>query len=195
MSKFAKRQELDRRVQKTRSALFESLMALMTNRGYRGISVDELLRRARVARSTFYAHFHGKDDLLRKNVARLRAVVACESVGLRPEQRLLRFNRAFYQHAYENRRLYLALLRDPDRGAAVFKKMQAVLADVAASELRKVASGRDPLVVEHAVQFFAGAQWSVLAWWLECRPGLDVDAVHEHFERLAAPVVATLRDG
>jgi AcrR family transcriptional regulator len=186
---------VDKRVQKSQSALVESLMALMTSHGYRGISVDALLQRARVARSTFYAHFRGKDDLLRKNVGRLRALVAYESVGLSPEQRLLRFNRAFYQHAYENRRLYLALLRDPDRGAAVFKKMQAVLADVAACELREAGSGRDPLAVEHAVQFFAGAQWSVLAWWLECRPGLDVDAVHKHFERLAAPVVATLRDG
>lgn len=185
---------VDKRVQQTQSALVESLMALMTSHGYRGISVGALLQRARVARSTFYAHFRGKDDLLRKNVDRLRAVVAYESVGLTPEQRVLRFNRAFYQHAYENRRLYLALLRDPDRGAAVFKKMQAVLADVAASELREVGSGRDPLVVEHAVQFFAGAQWSVMAWWLEGRPSLDVDVVHKHFERLATPVLASLRD-
>lgn len=185
---------VDKRIERTQSALVESLMTLMTQHGYRGISVDALLRRARVARSTFYAHFHGKDDLLRKNVDRLRAVVACESIGLPPEQRLLRFNRAFYQHAYENRRLYLALLRDPDRGAAVFRKMQAVLADVAACELREVGSGHDPLTVEHAVQFFAGSQWSVMAWWLEGKPGLDVDVVHGQFERLATPVLASLRD-
>jgi AcrR family transcriptional regulator len=185
---------VDKRIERTRSALVESLMTLMTQHGYRGISVDALLQRAGVARSTFYAHFRGKDDLLRRNVDRLRAVVAYESIGLPPEQRLLRFNRAFYRHAYENRRLYLALLRDPDRGAAVFKKMQAVLADVAACELRAAGSGRDPLVVEHAVQFFVGAQWSVMAWWLEGRPGLDVDIVHRQFERLATPVLESLKD-
>jgi AcrR family transcriptional regulator len=185
---------VDKRVQRTRSALLDSLMSLMTTHGYRSVSVDTLLQRARVARSTFYAHFHGKDDLLRENVRRLRAVIVGESVGLSPEQRLLRFTRAFYEHAYENRRLYLSLLRDSDRGAAVFKKMQVVLAEVATNELREASARHDPDVIEHAVHFFVGAQWSVLAWWLERRPGLDVDTVHQHFERLATPILTTLKN-
>jgi hypothetical protein len=73
---------VDKRVQRTQSALLDSLMSLMTTHGYRSVSVDALLRRARVARSTFYAHFRGKDDLLRENVGRLRAVMVGESVGL-----------------------------------------------------------------------------------------------------------------
>jgi AcrR family transcriptional regulator len=185
----------DRRVQRTQSALQQALMSLMASRGYRGISVDALLERAKVARSTFYAHFRGKDGLLRDNIRRLRAIVSDADTGgvLPPEQRLLHFNRAFFRHVHDNRNLYLALLRDPDRGAAVFRKMQDLLAEVAADELGKIQPACDRELVETAVQFLVGAQWSVMAWWLERRPGLSAESAHERFERLAMPVLTTLR--
>lgn len=185
---------VDKRTQRTRSALLDSLTSLMTLHGYRSISIDTLLRQARVARSTFYSHFRGKDDLLRQNVRRLGALAVEERGDLSSAQRLLRFSRAFYAHVYENRRLYLSLSRDPDRGAVVFRQMREVLADIARNEFRKADAQQSPDVVESAVQFFVGAQWSVLAWWLERRPGLDADTVHEHFERLASPVLARLND-
>lgn len=171
----------------------QALMSLMATRGYRRITTDVLLDRARVARSTFYAHFHGKDDLLRENIEYLRTLAVTKHVDLPPEQRLLRFSRAFYEHAQANRQLYLSLLRDPDRGAAVFRKMQAILSDVAADELREASSQDDPKSIEHAVQFFVGAQWSVLVWWLERKPELDADVVHARFERLAMAVLTALR--
>jgi AcrR family transcriptional regulator len=166
----------------------DALMSLMATRGYRAISVDALLQCANVARSTFYAHFQGKDDLLRENVRRLVALAAVE--GATPEQRLLRFSRAFYQHAYEHRSLYLSLLRDPDRGDAVFKKLQSALAVVATDELMDARYDAD--AIELAVQFFVGAQWAVLSWWLERKPGLSLDRVHARFERLARPVLTSL---
>jgi AcrR family transcriptional regulator len=179
---------VDKRVRKTQSALLDALMSLMAAHGYRGVSVDALLARAKVARSTFYAHFHGKDDLLRANVKRLGALAAAE--GGMPEERLMRFSRVFYEHAHENRDLYLSLLRDPDQGAAVFKKLQGVLAEVATAELTD--ARYDGEAVAPAVQFFVGAQWAVLAWWLERKPSLGVDYVHDRFERLARPVLASL---
>src|SRR5438045_94351 len=48
---------MDRRVRKTRSALTDALMSLMTVRGYRRLPIDALLEHTKVARSTFYAHF------------------------------------------------------------------------------------------------------------------------------------------
>jgi AcrR family transcriptional regulator len=182
----------DRRVQKTRSALVNALMALMTRHGYRGISVDALLQRAHIARSTFYAHFHGKDDLLRENINRLRSLTS--GVDLPPEQHLLRFSRGFYRHVHENRVLYLSLLRDADRGATVFVKIRGLLADIASRDLRAIDTDCCPEIIDHAVQFFVGAQWAVLTWWLEKKPALDIDTVHTRFERLAAPVLASVRN-
>lgn len=54
----------DRRVRRTRRALHQALIGLMLERGYARITVQDILDRADVGRSTFYAHFRNKDDLL-----------------------------------------------------------------------------------------------------------------------------------
>jgi AcrR family transcriptional regulator len=183
---------MDRRVRKTRTALTDALMSLMAATGYRRLSIDALLQRAKVARSTFYAHFQGKDDLLRENIRQLRALAEASMTGpASPERRLLNFNRAFYGHAGENRSVYLSLRRDADGGAAVFRKIQMLLGEVAAEEL--AATGCQPELLDSTVEFVTGAQWNLLVWWLEKRPHLQPSEVHARFEQLVTPVLTTLR--
>src|SRR5579871_6195119 len=66
-------QKPDRRVQKTRQALQEALIALILEKGYDNVIVRDILDRANVGRSTFYAHYQDKDDLLRSRFERLQA--------------------------------------------------------------------------------------------------------------------------
>lgn len=54
----------DRRVRRTRGLLHQALIELMLERDYTRISVRDILDRADVGRSTFYAHYRDKDDLL-----------------------------------------------------------------------------------------------------------------------------------
>jgi AcrR family transcriptional regulator len=54
----------DRRSQRTRQLLVEALTDLMRGKRYSSISVQEITDRANVGRSTFYAHFTDKDDLM-----------------------------------------------------------------------------------------------------------------------------------
>ncbi|WP_280437420.1 TetR/AcrR family transcriptional regulator [Nocardia carnea] len=54
----------DRRVRRTRETLHRALIELMMERAYDRISVSDVIARADVGRSTFYAHYRDKDDLL-----------------------------------------------------------------------------------------------------------------------------------
>ncbi|WP_459545103.1 TetR/AcrR family transcriptional regulator [Nocardia sp. X0981] len=54
----------DRRVRRTRNALHRALIELMLQRPYERITVADVITRADIGRSTFYAHFRDKDDLL-----------------------------------------------------------------------------------------------------------------------------------
>ncbi|MFI5716434.1 TetR/AcrR family transcriptional regulator [Nocardia sp. NPDC051750] len=54
----------DRRVRRTRDALHRALIALMMERAYDRITVSDVIDRADIGRSTFYAHYRDKDDLL-----------------------------------------------------------------------------------------------------------------------------------
>ncbi len=54
----------DARVRRTRDALGDALVALMQEKPFDTITVQEVLDRAQVSRSTFYSHYSDKDDLL-----------------------------------------------------------------------------------------------------------------------------------
>ena len=53
----------DRRVRRTRNALIDALLELIAERGYDRTTVQDILDRANVGRSTFYTHFYNKEDL------------------------------------------------------------------------------------------------------------------------------------
>lgn len=54
----------DRRAEKTKQAAFQAMVALMQEKKYAQTSVQEIIDRANIGRTTFYAHFPTKDDLL-----------------------------------------------------------------------------------------------------------------------------------
>lgn len=53
----------DRRVQRTRELLQEALTELVHERAYDAITIQEIVDRANVGRTTFYLHYGSKDDL------------------------------------------------------------------------------------------------------------------------------------
>src|SRR5258708_25793967 len=53
----------DRRVQRTRELLQKALIDLISECDYAAITIQDIVDRANVARTTFYVHFNSKDDL------------------------------------------------------------------------------------------------------------------------------------
>ena len=55
---------MDRRQRRTRKAIYEAFEELMSEQHYASVTVGQIIERADIGRSTFYAHFATKDDLL-----------------------------------------------------------------------------------------------------------------------------------
>jgi len=60
--------KVDRRIRRTRDTLGDALIALMQEKSFEEITVQEVLDRAGVGRSTFYAHYRDKEDLFLSDV-------------------------------------------------------------------------------------------------------------------------------
>lgn len=64
MNDSSENRRADRRTDRTRRALADALVELILEKGYEVTTVQDVLDRANVGRSTFYAHFESKEELL-----------------------------------------------------------------------------------------------------------------------------------
>ena len=56
---------MDKREQKTRQAVFDAVASLLKEKDFESISVTDILKRSNISRSTFYAHFAKKEDVIK----------------------------------------------------------------------------------------------------------------------------------
>ena len=155
----------DRRVRRTRRILREALVALVIERGYERITVQDVLDRADVGRSTFYTHFRDKDALFLSCFDDLRDDLRHELDILEsgtPPPEPTRPVGVLFEHAYRNRDIYLAVCgRSGDN--VVTRHLMRLIADLLTEHLAAVGTR---LPVEIVAEFHAGALVTLLVWWV-----------------------------
>ena len=65
-----------------REHIVQSAKALFVEKGFHNTTVTDIIREARIVRSTFYAHFTGKYDILRILIDRLTAILLDAILGI-----------------------------------------------------------------------------------------------------------------
>jgi AcrR family transcriptional regulator len=171
----------DRRILRTLAALRAAMIALMVEKDWEDISVQDLCDRANVGRSTFYTHFDDKDQLLMAGFEHMRRELRAARTATSPSDRL-GWARAFIDHADEQRALFRALLGRRS-GHHVQKRFRRLLVE----SIRQ-----DTGVAEPVVHYIAGAFFELLTWWVEARSDLAAAEIERLFRRLTAPAIAAV---
>lgn len=172
----------DRRVRRTQKALHAALLALIQERGWDAVSVQDVCRRADVGRSTFYLHFADKEELLVSGFGDLRTAMREHVAKGGP----LAFATALLEHAREYHPL-LKALAGRRTANAVQRGFIEVVKDLVAEDL--------PAGPMHAiaVSYVAGALWELLQWWLEQRKPPPAAELAAAFKRLTLPVLRAVQ--
>ena len=179
----------DRRVRRTRKALQDALLALMIDKGYEAISVQDIIDRADVGRSTFYTHYTDKDHLLQESLADLRSIVGQSETPPHSGRRILSFSLDLFRHMHEQEQLVRALFSKPGR-APVLRQIETVLADVIRADLPEQPEGQDAAGTvprEALVRYVVGVYLSLLEWWLTTDPPSTPEELDQIFRALVIP--------
>jgi AcrR family transcriptional regulator len=178
---------MDRRAARTRKALHRALMSLILRKGYEAVTIQDIIDEADVGRTTFYAHYTGKEDLLRSGFQTLRAELAeahrasrGNTDGRRDEP--LAFSLAMFEHASAYADVYRALVGGRG-GAVALSGIREALSEIVKKELSG-AQHNDAVARELVVQFVVGAFVTTLTWWFERKPKLTPPEVDVMFRRL-----------
>lgn len=189
----SREQPKDRRVQKTERLLRDALGSLIHEKSYDTIAVREILERANVGRSAFYAHFSDKDALL---VAGIRQTLnELPSRPLLPSAHrfaaFVSFSHGLFEHIESVRHTGTAMKSKKGRGI-VHHHLRRVLLEMVADAFRRRPLPRGKRVTpELLAEYVVGTFLLVLNWWIESGSALSPQEVDDVFLSLVLPTLAT----
>ncbi len=170
----------DRRSQRTRHLLGEALVALIREKDYNTITVSDIIERANIGRSTFYAHYRDKDALF---VGELERVIEVLSHHI-PNQEESPFfpSLGLFRHVGEEYELYKALLWSSGIDLLI-KHLQKSLSNRIEQGLQKSKRKFDiPFPI--LASFIAGSFLTLLKWWLENKMIYSPEEMDKIFQNL-----------
>lgn len=162
------KKKTDARVQRTRDALGDALIELMQQKPFDTITVQDVLDRAHVSRSTFYAHYSDKDDLLMSDADEFfQALSMALSQHSDKSDRVFPV-REFFAHLSNVQPFFKALVKS----GKYQENMELARGHFARGIERRLSElPRAQSIPPHelpAIAFtHAGALLSLLTWWLD----------------------------
>jgi AcrR family transcriptional regulator len=176
----------DRRSQRTRQLLSEALVQLIQEKDYSTITVNDIIERANVGRSTFYAHYQDKDDLLLDQMDRV--IEFLSQVSPEPQEFPYFPSLGFLQHVGgEHYELYKSLVWGPGMDL-ITKHLQKSLSQRVEQGLQN--GGRDYEVhLPILANFITGSFLNLLKWWLENKRIYSPEQMDEIFKKMTLPGV------
>lgn len=179
----------DRRIRRSQQLLREALLELILEKPYQDITVQEIIDRANVGRSTFYAHFLDKDDLLRSGFENLKEIF--EKFELQPpgqHQSELETVMFLFHHVESFQPVYKALMSK--RGAEwITREVQTLVTGMLRRHLEaqlKIQKKARDIPLEVMVQYRASALMGLIKWWLDNDMPYSAGQMRQWFHELAA---------
>ena len=186
----------DRRVERTRELLQKALIELIAERGYDAITIQDIVDRANVGRTTFYLHYNSKDELF---MSCHEAIVREFHIGLLhplSREELLSPEippemTSSYRHLEEGRALLYPIFHGKD-SQLILRQIRDRSAREIETNLRATFDEADSTIpLDMLANYLVGAQIALMQWWLEKHRSYTPDNLTQTLHRLQR---AAIRD-
>jgi len=164
--------KIDRRILRTQKMLWEALIALIQEKEYSEITIQDIADRANVNRVTFYLHYRDKQDLLVKSVEVIFNDLNSKITPLTGENFRLDIPpqglTMVYQYIADNAKFYRIILGE-NGIPFLIDRFRRYLAEIAIQRFQMLTTPQSqrPLPLEMVVQYAAGSMIGLINWWLE----------------------------
>jgi len=178
------RRKTDRRILRTRNMLGDALIALLQEREFDDITVQDVLDRAGVGRSTFYAHYRDKEDLFLSDVEEFFERI-CTVLGRQKAspKRLLPVREVF-AHIREMHEFYEGVARSGKMND-VHALGRGHFARSIEERLQLAGVKMEPALRSAQAYALAGSFFSLLDWWVDKGMKGDPKEMDALFHRMA----------
>jgi AcrR family transcriptional regulator len=186
----------DRRVRRTREVLQKALMDLIHECDYDAITVQDIVDRANVGRTTFYLHYNSKEDLF---MSCHEAIVSEFHLG--PHHPLSRDEllspkapagtASAYRHLAEVRTVLHPIFQGKDSQLIVQRMREWSAQEIEASLHAAFGGARSTIPLDVLAHYLAGARIALVQWWLKQRQSHSPEELAQSFHRLQR---AAIRD-
>lgn len=171
----------DRRISRTRRSLRAALIGLILEKRYNSITVQNVIDRANVGRSTFYAHYRDKDDLFLSDWKRLLDWFVSRIEWEKAEEGRFVPVLELFRHVQEFQPFYKALARSKKTNL-IFRTGLDHLAETIELSLTLFLADKPQPSVPLTIlsHYLAGQILTLLKWWVE----LDMPHLPERMDEI-----------
>ena len=183
-----KSQKADRRTNRTRRSLSSALVELVEEKRFDEITVQNVIDRANVGRSTFYSHFRDKEDLFQKNWERFLYMLAQQIDWDKAGQASFVPIVFLFRHLQEAQTFYKGLVRSRMTDS-IFKSGVSYLSQQIESALMTRLRGKSAPAIPVPIlsHYLASELFVLLQWWLDQKMPYPPERMDEIFHDLVNP--------
>lgn len=161
--------KLDRRVRRTRQQLRDALIALISEKGFSAITVQDITDRADVNRVTFYFHYKDKEDLLFQILQDMYDELEAKTTSAKTLEEWSRLDALYtFQHMNQYADLYRALWSENGLLSFLGRLIDYMADSSLEADSSRLPEGvTPPYPLELVEHFYAGAFMGLARWWIK----------------------------
>ncbi len=182
------KKKVDRRTQRTQHQLGRALVELVEEKRFDDITVQEVIDRADVGRSTFYTHFRDKEDLFRRDWEKfldfLAEQIKWDQAGKGSFMPIV----FLFSHLADAQTFYKSLVRS-QKTDGLIKAGTEHLGQRIESALNQRFRNKTAVPFPILANYLAGEMFALLMWWLDHGMPYPPQRMDEIFHDLVNPTV------